>query len=205
MSAFFFISGLFFTFLILLTLVWFFRKERPDDSKSQKSQLDGKKEETKKTEDKKKGEKKDLSPWWLLLVVVVTGILTWGVSTSWGKSKKAVVPVTNSGTQVVIPKEKWSFRWITPLESYDLSVEIAENRNGIFRAVLHDINGHNRDERVAGLTMRWEGENLLGTWTDYVDSGGGNAYLYKASANLWSGWWECNNGKTKVHIEMRKD
>jgi hypothetical protein len=146
--------------------------------------------------------------WWLagaVLAVIIAVVLTWGFSTSWGKSKKAVVPVTNSGTQVVIPKEKWSFRWITPLESYDLSVEIAENRNGIFRAVLHDINGHNRDERVAGLTMRWEGENLLGTWTDYVDSGGGNAYLYKASANLWSGWWECNNGKTKVHIEMRKD
>ena len=114
-------------------------------------------------------------------------------------------PTASTGTQIVIPKEKWSFRWITPLESYDLSVEIAEDRNGIFRAVLHDTNGHNRDERVAGLTMRWEGENLLGTWTDYVEGGGGNAYLYKASANLWSGWWECNGGKTKVHIEMKKE
>jgi hypothetical protein len=144
---------------------------------------------------------------WLLwlVVIVVAVILTWGFSTSWGKSTAATTPVKSSGTQVVIPKEIWAFRWVTPAKSQNLSVEIVENRNGVFRAVLHDINGHGRDERVAGLTLRWEGENLLGTWTDYVDGGGGNAYLYKASTNLWSGWWECNNGKIKVHIEMKRE
>lgn len=161
--------------------------------------------------------KVDVIPKWKTIskiLIWVIGLLIFRlvVWSLWNKDWSRIIntspvqPVAaNSGTQVVIPKEKWSFKWITPYKSQDLSVEIVENRNGIFKAVLHDTNGHGIDERVAGLTMCWEGENLIGTWTDYADSEGGNAYLYKASNNLWSGWWECNNGKTKVHIEMKKN
>lgn len=178
MSVFFLLLGLFFTFLILLTLIWFFRKERPNNSKPKGDDLKEKKGEVKKTEEKKKGEKKGLSPWWLLVVVVIAVVLTWGFSTSWGKSTAVTIPAASTGMQAVQPKEEWVFEWSTSSNegrTFEAKIDKCDSES-LWFSTPYSCGG---TVRIATYMLTKSGENYSGSWSQNSPKDSGTLFLKK--------------------------
>jgi len=140
--------------------------------------------------------------WWIASIVAIMIIVIWY---PWEKGWNAnVVPAktTSLGIQTVRPTEEWVFNWRLPPGQMDggrnrhtLEVEITRNDQEALWAVLHDKGNSGEDVSVGGLRLAKNGDDLIGTWNNYLSDDGGKCYLYKQGANqCWSGHYELKDG-----------
>jgi len=125
---------------------------------------------------------------WLggLIAIVIAIILTWGFSTSWGKSKQAVVPVTNSGTQVVQRAPQGEWYWVLPPGEY--------------------INGRNEsaaNERTVDLYPQRDGSILAELrYTEYGQPETQRIRIYKVSDKSWKGSADQDNPEEHAKLDL---
>ena len=137
--------------------------------------------------------------WVTTLVAILT--LSFLAPWMWQKISEGGITVTSSGIQTVRPAEEWVFSWRLPPGQMDggrnqhtLEVEITRNDRESLWVVLHD-KGNGEDVSVGGLRLAKNGDDLIGTWNNYLDGDGGKCYLYKQGANQWwSGHYELKDG-----------
>ncbi len=112
-------------------------------------------------------------------------------------------------TRTITPKEEWFFTWILPPGEYDnnrnshtLSLEITLDNDAEFRAIMYD-NSQGRNLKVGGLRLNKKGNNLIGTWSNYLNDNGGDCYLYYAKDGIWTGHYT-HKDKTRTDIKMER-
>jgi hypothetical protein len=148
-----------------------------------------------------------LAVWTIVIAVLILGYKAIDLKHTEEVHKLRTAVVEAAETKEV---QKWTFLWRLPpgeteqgRNQHIHTVEIMENNSKSFKAVLHDRNNRGKDARVGGLTLDWVRGDLIGTWSNYLDGDGGNAYLYKGNGEFWSGDWIHKDG-TKTHIELKK-
>ena len=146
--------------------------------------------------------------YWIIGILIFK-LVVWGTYDSYKKDVHMVSPATSSGIATMQPREEWVFEWqLLPgkmdggRNKHTLQVEITKNDTKELWAVLHDKQ-NGQDVSVGGLRLGKVGNDLIGTWSNYLDGDGGNCYLYKRSGG-WSGHYKLRDGsRTDCTLEVR--
>lgn len=138
-------------------------------------------------------------PGWIIwpIIVLAAIAITWGITASQcKKAEEDRLTEIRSKIKMVHPNEEWIFTWTLPpgqttngRNRHTLEVEITRNDENSLWAILHD-KGNGEDVKVGGLRLAKNGDNLIGTWNNYLDGDGGKCYLYKEGTSHWSGHYE---------------
>lgn len=119
----------------------------------------------------------------LVPAILISTFLTWGFSTSWGKSKRAVVAVTNSGTQVASINQTIQYEWYWKLDNGE-TFPNGRNEAAPGERTMELVSDGNSDHLCFNLHYYEYGKPEIM-----------RVRLAKTGEKTWGGTWEQENPK----------